>query len=827
LAAAALVAAALLASAPASAATVADAGSLRADVTDDPWGLRLIDDAGENVLVEDPSTGQDASGTVGFRSAGVWSHATRVLEAREQSDGYVAELATTDASGRTIELRLVSAGEGVIALDATVLGDGPAVEALGIGFLAEDNERYLGFGERSNAVDQRGGVVESYVADGPYQPDEYAAVELFVPPWGLRPRDDSTYFPIPWLLSTDGHGVLVDSPETSYFDLGRPGSWSVELVNAPAGESVPPAAPPPETLSMRFFAGPEPADVLRRYSGATGRQPPPAAPGLFGPWVQPIGGPDEQLALLDALQAADVPVSVAQTYLHYLPCGDQRGVRDAERDRTAAIHGRGLAVTTYLNPMICTSYEPNFSQAAADGGLIENALGDPYLFQYSTSSAFDVAQFDFTTAAGREAFAAIAAEAIEDGHDGWMEDFGEYTPLDSVADGGIPGTVVHNPYPRQYHCAASEAIASAPRPIIRFQRSGWTGAAPCAQVVWGGDPTTTFGFDGLRSAVRQALTIGLSGISTWGSDIGGFFSLFDEELTPEMLTRWVQLGAVSGVMRTQANGIAVPEYERPQVWDPDQIDNWRRYAKLRTQLYPYLVAAETGYQRRGLPIMRHLSLAYPTDHRAIATDDEFLFGPDLLAAPVLEAGVTERSLYLPQGRWIDFWGAVAYRRGSGALALKRARLIRGGRDVTVPAPLDTLPLLARAGALLPLLPADVDTLAGYPDDSTVSLADREDSVVVLALPRGKSSARLYEDERLRSREREQGWALRIQGESRRTYEIEASMRTLEDRFTPCGVSVGGSPLAGGAWDYDAGSGVLSAQVRGRQLRLVARRRCRR
>ena len=112
-----------------------------------------------------------------------------------------------------------------------------------------------------------------------------------------------------------------------------------------------------------------------------------------------------------------------------------------------------------------------------------------------------------------------------------MEDFGEYTPLDSVSDPGggrLPGTYAHNLYATRYHCAAYLRTVAAERPIVRFQRSGWTGAAPCAQVVWGGDPTTGFGFDGLRSAVTQALSAGTSGIGIWGSDIGGFFALGGE-----------------------------------------------------------------------------------------------------------------------------------------------------------------------------------------------------------------------------------------------------------------------------------------------------------
>src|SRR5262249_58903009 len=137
------------------------------------------------------------------------------------------------------------------------------------------------------------------------------------------------------------------------------------------------------------------------------------------------------------------------------------------------------------------------------------------------------------------------------------------------------------------------------------------GVAPCAQVVWGGDPTTDWGFDGLTSALWSGLGMGLSGIAVWGSDIGGFFALGDRTLTAELLTRWVQLGAVSGVMRTEANGFAFPPKPRPQIYDDDQIENWKRYAKLRTELYPYVTAALREYRRTGLPLMRHLVLVDP------------------------------------------------------------------------------------------------------------------------------------------------------------------------------------------------------------------------
>src|SRR5262249_37691386 len=156
-------------------------------------------------------------------------------------------------------------------------------------------------------------------------------------------------------------------------------------------------------LRLRVFAGPRPADVLRRLTGRIGRQPPPPAPFVFGPWYQPRG--DEQ-AILARLQRDDVPLSVAQTYTHYLPCESQRDRRDEERPRVDRFHRAGLAVTTYFNPMICTGHT-RYAAAAADGALMRNPLGQPYVYRYSTLQSFLVSQFDFTADAGRDAYAAL------------------------------------------------------------------------------------------------------------------------------------------------------------------------------------------------------------------------------------------------------------------------------------------------------------------------------------------------------------------------------------------------------------------------------------
>jgi hypothetical protein len=281
-------------------------------------------------------------------------------------------------------------------------------------------------------------------------------------------------------------------------------------------------------------------------------------------------------------------------------------------------------------------------------------------------------------------------------------------------------------------------------------------------------------------------------------------------------------------MRTQANGVAVPSKERPQVLDPDQIDNWRRYSKLHTQLYPYLAGALHTYRRTGLPPVRGLELSYPRDRTAAAFADEFLFGADLLAAPVLEPGATQRRLYLPRGRWVDLWRAAAYREGPGTIALRRARALRGGRELTVPAPLEELPLMVRAGAVLALLPAKVDTLASYGRDSRdiETLAENRRRLRLLAFPRGRSGSNFLDGERLRSRETASGWRLTIRGKLRRSIRLEATMRTLRRPFRPCALELDGRELAPARWSFDRGRGVLRARLGGsRVLTLLVRRRC--
>ncbi len=786
---------------PPTAWSAVTSGPLQASVRTDPWHLTIADGSGHTVLSENAGLGSGPTGTLGFSTVAGWSHATRVASGGTEGSAYVAQLDTTDPT-RGIQVRIEPDREGVIRLTAAVTGSTAGVTAVGMGFDSRPDERFLGFGERSNAVDQRGNEIEDYVSDGPYAPADRALIGGFIPPQGWHPRDDATYFPVPWLLSTAGYGVLLDNQQTSYFRLGSsdPNAWSVEAQAT--------------SLSLRFVAGPAPGDALRRLTEITGRQPAPAAPWVFGPWYQPTGS--DVLVQAKSLRAQDVPGSAVNTYLHYLPCGAQQGVESQQPAFTAGFHDLGYAITAYFNPMICTSYQPAYSQAAAAGVLNTNSLDQPYVYNLNTGNLFSpVSQFDFTAPGTQSFWNRLISESAAHGYDGWMEDFGEYTPLDARSADGTPGTRMHNLYPTLYHCATFDYAPQAPHPIAPFVRSGWTGTQRCAQIVWGGDPTTDWGYDGLDSAIKQALSLGTSGISRWGSDVGGYFSALAGKLTPELLDRWVEFGAVSGVMRTEANGFKLTPYSRPQVTDPAILPIWRRYAKLRTQLYPYLVAADADYRRTGMPTMRDLALVYPNDPTASGQEDEFMFGPDLLAAPVHTPGQAQRTLYLPGGRWIDFWQALRYATGNGSFHLRPAKVLKGGKAVTVSAPIERLPLMVRAGAILPLLPADTQTLSGYASSSTVGLDDVGRKLHLIAFPRGKTRSAFGENGGLRSKERTHSWKLTIRRAKRHRIVLDASLRTLRHRLRPCRVNVNGHRLRRGAWSAKKASLHMSFRSAGK------------
>jgi hypothetical protein len=205
-----------------------------------------------------------------------------------------------------------------------------------------------------------------------------------------------------------------------------------------------------------------------------------------------------------------------------------------------------------------------------------------------------------------------------------------------------------------------------------------------------------------------------------------------------------------------------------------------------------------------MPIMRALALAYPDDAVGAGLDDEEMFGPDLLVAPVLGEGQTSRSVYLPRGRWVEFWRSVSL-DSRGAPSPARPVVLDGGRRVTVPAPLDEIPVFVRAGAVIPMLEADVQTLSTYGAGNVVRLADRARRRVLLAFPRTPM--------------------IRVRGAKTMHYELRASLGTLKRPFTPACIELNGHRLARDRWRYSKTSRALRATFRMHNGRVDILRKC--
>ncbi len=199
---------------------------------------------------------------------------------------------------------------------------------------------------------------------------------------------------------------------------------------------------------------------------------------------------------------------------------------------------------------------------------------------------------------------------------------------------------------------------------------------------------------------------------------------------------------------------------------------------------------------------------------------------------MIRPGARKRSLYLPEGRWVDFWRAVAYQPDTGGFRLDRAgaprAAVTGGRELTLDAPLEELPMFVRAGAVLPLLPPDVDTLAEVgAGDGLVKLGDRQRRMHLLAFPRGSTLARLAEGERIRSHEARRGprrWTLKVAGSRKREYALQASLSTLRKPFRPCSVTLGGRELrrGRGGWSYVRRTRVVRVRFAAKRATLVVK-----
>jgi alpha-glucosidase (family GH31 glycosyl hydrolase) len=315
--------------------------------------------------------------------------------------------------------------------------------------------------------------------------------------------------------------------------------------------------------------------------------------------------------------------------------------------------------------------------------------------------------------------------AFADGIDGWWPDEGD--PLD------VSSRLVRN----RMYWDGPQIDRPNERPYA-LHRNGYAGMQRYAAFLWSGDVYSTW--ETLRTHIPIAINTGLTGIPYWGTDIGGFVPTKD--LTGELYVRWFQFGAFCTLFRShgrtwklrlpwgwntgELGPNEISSYGEAANPDPSELHNaqiepiCRKYLELRYRLLPYLYSAVRECCATGMPVMRALWLHYPEDSAAISRGDEYLWGRNVLVAPVVEKGAANRPLYLPKGSWYDFW---------------TEEKIEGGREMIRPVDLATVPLYVRAGSILPLGP-----IKQYADEKT------DEPLELSVFPGGDAGFLLYEDD---------------------------------------------------------------------------------
>ena len=531
-------------------------------------------------------------------------------------------------SGKLVQQLRIDPQTGVVTFE---LGDGPL----------------LGLGEGGPQFDRRGSTDRMKSGQG-----------------GYKLRTHGGRVPIPWIIGTGGWAMFIHQPFGTFDFTGSAGRFE--------------PASPDAALDLFVIGASDPASIMAEYARLTGY---PEMPPLWSLGYQQshrtLGSREEILA-------------EARTFREKkLPCD------------TMIFLGTGFCPSGWNTANGSFAWNPRVFPDPKEivddfhkehfRFVLHSVIWTPKL-QGSVHDPCRVDRFDEGQAgclwdAHRKVFSL--------GVDGWWPDEGD--PLN------IESRLVRN---RMYYEGAQMDRPNE-RPFA-LHRNGYAGMQRYAAFLWSGDVFSTW--ETLRTHIPIAVNTGLSGIPYWGTDIGGFVPT--KELTGELYVRWFQFGAFCPLFRSHGRtwklrlpwgwntgelGVSEVAAYRDGAADPDpeELHNaavepiCRQYLELRYRLMPYLYTAVREAHDSGLPVMRGLWLHYPDDPAAVARGDEYLWGRDMLVAPVVEKGASERKLYLPRGAWYDFWA--------------REKL-EGGREISRPVDLATTPLYVRAGAVIPLGP---------------------------------------------------------------------------------------------------------------------------
>jgi len=524
-------------------------------------------------------------------------------------------------------------------------------------------------------------------------------------------------YPVPLLISTgrdrNAYALFFDNIHRLRFDLAKTDPDRVQL-DAAGGE-----------IDLYVIAGPSIADVVERYTRLTGR---PSLPPIWalGYWQSKCTYWDWR-ALDEAyeqLTTRGFPVDVMVIDYDWpeIPNNFKWGKRWIPEGRTPAdkiaeYARRGVKIVLSQSGPMVKKESPTFESGWAAGVFATDGAGHPV-----EAGHYGGKLLDFTHPKINDWLWPQVRERLRDGVAGWWLDLTEPEgePPQTRYYGGRPSDV-HNEY--SLMCTRSfegAQLAETPdrRPFI-LTRTGSAGMQRHHAAVWTGDVYSDYA--SLRAHPPEMLNSGLSGLVFWTSDSGGFMNGYykDDQMGAHarLYERWLQFSVFSPITRAHKAG-GLPE---PYQFGPAVEQSSLHYLKLRYRLLPYIYSYAWEASQTGLPLTRPLALEFQADAESLAAPgDQYLFGRELLVAPVLHEGQTNRSVYLPPGRWFDWDTGVEY---------------AGGRRWVVAAPQNRIPLLVRAGAIIPLGP-DLQNTSEKPFDP----------LTLEVFPSRDSSFQLYSDD---------------------------------------------------------------------------------
>jgi alpha-glucosidase (family GH31 glycosyl hydrolase) len=513
---------------------------------------------------------------------------------------------------------------------------------------------------------------------------------------GYKLRTHGGRVPIPWIIGASGWAIFFHQPFGT-FDLN-----GAQAKFQPASRS---AALP---LDLFFVASPDPATIMAEYARITGHaEMPPLWSFGYQQSHRTLASREEVLAEAKTFREKKLPCDA----LIYLGTGFCPSGWNTENGSFVW----NSRVFPDPKQMLDELHKDNFRavmHVVILSDRLHGTVHDP-----CSVSRFDEEEASCHWDAHRKDFA--------QGVDGWWPDEGD--PLDSRS------RLVRN----RMYWEGPQLDRPRERPYA-LHRNAYAGMQRYASFLWSGDVYSTW--ETLKTHVPIALNTALSGIPYWGTDIGGFVPT--PEFTAELYVRWFQFGAFCPLFRSHGrawklrlpwgwntgdpgpveinnyNGAAIPDAS--QLHDARVEPICRKYLELRYRMLPYLYSAVHECATKGMPIMRALWLHFPDDPKAVECGDEYLWGRSVLVAPVVEKGATTRRVYLPRSNWYDFWSGER---------------LAGGREISRPVNLETMPLFVREGSILPLGPV-----------KQFSAEKVDEPLAISIYPGADASFLLYEDD---------------------------------------------------------------------------------